>query len=122
MPAGRKSSKKVEYSEKRGSPRANRVVAIKHRLLKTSSKKVEAEWSLSLTKNMSVTGLLFLSNVPYKTGDVIELNVTMSGVIDIVKGHAQVMRVHENGSHSFDVAVKLVELKPRSRSAKSHLK
>ena len=118
-------SKVRSYAEKRGAERANRVVAIKHRLIKSSSKKtknMEAEWSLSTTKNMSVTGLLFMSELPYKVGDTLELNVTMSGVIDIVKGQAQVVRVHEKGSHSYDIAVKLVALKPRSRIAKSHIK
>ena len=107
--------------ERRGSIRANRVVAIRHRLHQHVSKKTEMSWSLSTTRNMSVTGLLFLSDTSYKPGDILEVNVTMSGVIDIIQGFAEVVRVSEKTGHSYEVAAELVDLKPHSRSAKSHL-
>ena len=122
MPVRAKKSAKKNIVERRAAVRADRRLAIQHRLFRSNSRKFNAEWLLSTTKNMSVTGLLFMSELPYKVGDTLELNVTMSGVIDIVKGQAQVVRVHEKGSHSYDIAVKLVALKPRSRSAKSHIK
>lgn len=107
--------------ERRNGERANRVVAISHRLLKLKSSKV-SDWSLSMTKDMSHSGLLFLSNVPYAVGDIIEIHVVMSGIIDIFVGTAQVMRAIEKGATSFDVGVKYTQRKSPVRSAKSHLK
>ncbi|MBF0618563.1 MAG: PilZ domain-containing protein [Candidatus Omnitrophica bacterium] len=109
-------------AERRLAIRADRVIAIKHRLIKRQSKKADAFWSLSTTKNMSITGILFLSDTEYKAGDILEVSVVMSGIIDIVNGPAQVVRVAENGDTSYDVAVKFIEMKPPARSAKSHLK
>lgn len=107
-------------TERRCAPRANRVVAISHRLIKRNAQKLDSSWSLSTTQNMSLTGMLFLSDKPYKIGDIVEVSVVISGVIDIVKGSAQVVRVVENGHTSFDIAVKFIEEKQKARSAKSH--
>ena len=122
MPVRAKRSAKKDFSERRTAVRANRTLAIQHRLFRAHSKRSVTEWLLSTTKNMSVTGLLFFSDAPYKVGDIIELEVTMSGVIEVIKGFAKVVRVIKTAPRSFDIAVKLVELRPRSRSAKSHLK
>ena len=118
----RSAGKSSKRPERRGAVRANRVVAIRHRLHKVSRRVSPAEWGLSTTRNMSVTGVLFLSDRPYKVGDMIELTVTMSGVIDIIKGFARVVRVAERGPHAFDVAVQMQEPKARTRSAKAHFK
>lgn len=117
-----KSSQGKKGIERRGSLRASRVVAVKHRLFKRGRNKSESVWSLSSTKNMSVSGLLFMSPVPYEPGDVIELEVVMSGMIDIYSGLAQVVRIHESSATAFDVAAKYVEVKFKSRPAKRHLK
>jgi len=71
---------------------------------------------------MSHSGLLFLSTVPYRKGDVLEIQVVMSGVIEIYHGQAEVVRVTEVGNTSFDVGVKNVLPKAPPRKAKSHLK
>jgi len=65
---------------------------------------------------------LFLSPVSYRVGDVIDLEVVMSGMIDIYSGQAKVVRIQESSAKSFDVAAKYVEVKFKPRSAKSHLK
>jgi hypothetical protein len=122
MPVSAKRVTEKKVLEKRGAVRARRRLAIQHRLIKARSKQVPTVWCLSTTKDMSVTGILFSSNIPYKPGAVIEIEVTMSGVIEIFKSFAKVVRVVKTGPAAFDVAVKLVELKPRSRSAKSHFK
>jgi hypothetical protein len=122
MPVRARRSAKKSVAERRAAVRANRTLTIQHRLFRSHSSKFVTEWLLSTTKNMSVTGLLFFSHVPYKVGDIIELEVTMSGVIEVLKGFAKVVRVIKNAPVSYDIAVKLVDLKPRSRSAKSHLK
>ncbi len=107
--------------ERRKGERVNRVVAVRHRLVKRAGKKDPSEWSLSTTRNMSYSGLLFLSQVPYRKDDIVELQVVMSGIIDIFHGQAQVMRIMEVGSSSFDVGVKYIYPKPLARKAKSHL-
>lgn len=115
-----KKSSETPVNERRLSARASRVVAIEHRLLFRNTKKAETSWSLSTTRNMSFTGLLFLSSVPYKIGDLVDVSVVISGVIDIVKGPAEVVRVIENGDTSFDIAVRFLLEKTKSRSAKKH--
>jgi hypothetical protein len=109
-------------AERRKGERVNRVVAIRHRLIKRSGLKAASAWSLSTTKNMSHSGLLFLSSIPYRKGDILELQVVMSGIIEIYSGQAQVTRVIEIGNTSFDVAVKNLLPKAPPRKAKSHLK
>ncbi|MBF0331039.1 MAG: PilZ domain-containing protein [Candidatus Omnitrophica bacterium] len=107
--------------ERRRGDRADRVVAISHRLFKNGSRHDLSDWSLSTTKNMSHSGLLFLSDVPYRIGAVLELHVVMSGMIDIFVGKAKIMRIIENGPRSFDVGVKYVQPKIQARSAKKHI-
>lgn len=109
-------------AERRKGERVSRVVAIRHRLIKRSGRKTPSAWSLSTTKNMSHSGLLFLSSIPYRKGDILELQVVMSGIIEIYNGQAQVVRVIEIGDTSFDVGVKNVLPKVPPRKAKSHLK
>ena len=109
-------------AERRNGERVNRVVAIRHRLIKRSGRKSPSEWSLSSTKNMSHSGLLFLSSTPYRIGDVLEIQVVMSGIIDVYCGYAEVVRVAEIGSTSFDIGVKNLLPKAPPRKAKSHLK
>ncbi len=109
-------------AERRRGERVNRVVAIRHRLIKRSGVKAASAWSLSTTKNMSHSGLLFLSDIPYRKGDILQLQVVMSGIIEIYSGQAQVVRVREVGSTSFDIAVKNLLPKAPPRKAKSHIK
>ena len=108
--------------ERRKGERVSRVVAIRHRLIKRFGRKSSSQWSLSTTKNMSHSGLLFLSSVPYRKGDILELQVVMSGIIEVYRGQAQVVRVIEVGNTSFDVGVKNLLPKAPPRKAKSHFK
>ena len=107
-------------SERRAAIRANRVIAIQHRLIKRDVRKTTPCWSLSTTKNMSITGLLFLSDIPYRVGDTLEISVVISGVIDILNGLARVVRVIEDGDTSYDIAVRFLIDKPKRRPAKKH--
>jgi len=116
------SDKEKAMIDRRNGVRANRVIAVKHRLIKRGGKKYEPVWSLSTTKNMSVSGILFMSPFEYRQGDHIQLEVVMSGMIDVYNGLAEVVRVLPASYNSFDIAAKYIEPKPRSRSAKTHLK
>jgi hypothetical protein len=108
-------------TERRNGERVSRVVAVRHRLIKRLGRKSPTEWSLSTTKNMSHSGFLFLSTIAYRKGDVLELQVVMSGLIDVYRGQAQVVRVTEVGSSLFDVGVRNLLPKAPPRKAKSHL-
>lgn len=106
-----------EIIERRRGVRAKRIITIRHRLAKRNGKKVNREWALSVTENMSISGLLFLSPEEYKHGDVIELQVVMSGVLDIFNGYGEVVRIDKKKGREY-VAVQYVEVKQRKRSAK----
>jgi len=106
-----------EIIDRRKGIRAKRIITIRHRLAKRGGKKVKRDWSLSVTENMSISGLLFLSPEEYKKGDVLELQVVMSGVLDIFNGFAEVVRIDKKRSKEY-VAVKYVEVKQKKRSAK----
>ena len=110
--------KNPKFYERRKYIRAKRVLSIQHRLYKRRGKLIKNSWHLSTTENMSVSGLLFSSVVPYQKGDMIELEVVMSGVLSVFKGQAKVLRVEQRryGTYSA-VAVKF--LKP-ARKVKRH--
>ncbi len=108
--------------ERRRGERVHRILALRHRLVRSRASDGVADWSLSSTKDMSHSGLLFLSSRAYLVGDIVELQVVMSGVIDIYNGRAKVVRVTEISAVSFDIGVKYILPKPSARCAKSHLK
>lgn len=111
---------KTNVQERRDSVRIKRIVTVRHRLHKRDNKKREDIWQLSTTEDMSYSGLLFNSVLPYQTDDVLELQVVMSGVLFLFNGYGRVVRVLKNEKDYFQVAVKYVDLKsPRHRDAKS---
>jgi hypothetical protein len=112
------------YEERRDSIRAKRIVTVKHRRVKHKGKSVNGKWQVSLTENMSLSGLLFVSPVGYDKGDVIEIEVVMSGILDIFKGFGEVIRSSSQKGGHYYIAVRYVDLKPKTktRSAKSVIK
>ncbi|MBF0489330.1 MAG: hypothetical protein HQL15_01755 [Candidatus Omnitrophica bacterium] len=110
----------VNYEERRDSIRAQRIVTVRHRLVKHNGRKVSSPWQVSLTENMSLSGLLFVSAIPYEKEDWIEVDVVMSGILDIFKGYGQVIRSTLHNAGYYYVAIKYVDLKSRTktRSAK----
>ena len=110
------------FEERRDSVRARRIITVRHRLVKHKGKKTDSPWQLSTTENMSLSGLLFVSALPYEASDIVELQVVMSGVLDIFNGFGQVVRTSRNKGGYYHVGVKYVDLKPKNRPAKSLLK
>jgi hypothetical protein len=108
--------------ERRDSIRAKRIITVRHRLVEHNGKKTDSMWQLSTTENMSLSGLLFVSALPYHLGDVVELQVVMSGVLDIFNGYGKVMRSSRNKGGYYHVGVKYVDLKIKKRPAKTLLK
>src|SRR3989338_3274405 len=107
------------FTDRRDSVRVRRIVTVRHSLSKRGGKKRDDIWQLSTTQDMSYSGLLFASALPYKANDVVELQVVMSGVLFLFNGYGRVVRVQEQKSGYFHVAVKYVDLKARRRDAKS---
>jgi len=96
-------------AERRQHIRVARSLAMQFRLKKSRLKGVDtATWHLSMTTDMSAGGIAFESSVPFVVTDILELQVVMSGVIDVVKAEGKVVRVEENSrDKSFSVAVEL---------------
>ena len=110
---------KISHEERRDSIRANRIITVRHRCVKHGSKKVNGTWQISTTENMSLSGLLFVSALNYAVGDIVEMQVVMSGVLDIFNGYGKVMRTSRNKGGYWHVGVKYVDLKPKPRPAKT---
>lgn len=96
--------------EQRRHERVKRALAMQFRLKKSKQKGVDTDtWYLSMTTDMSASGIAFESTVPFLPGDILELQVVMSGVIDVVKAEGKVIRSEEKKSD--DLYVVAVELK-----------
>jgi hypothetical protein len=113
--------KQNPFEERRDSVRAKRIITVRHRLIKHNSRKTTSMWQLATTENMSLSGLLFVSALAYQSGDIVELQVVMSGVLEIFNGFGKVVRSIRNKGGYYQVGVKYVDLKSRRRSAKTVL-
>ena len=112
---------KIAFEERRDSVRAKRIITVRHRLIKHCNRKVNSIWQLATTKDMSLSGLLFVSALAYHLDDIIELQVVMSGILDIFNGYGKVVRSCRNKGGYYQIAVKYVDLKLKRRAAKSIL-
>ena len=112
-------SEKINFEERRDSIRAKRIITVRHRLIKHNNRKANSIWQLAATENMSLSGLLFVSALAYHPGDIVELQVVMSGVLDIFNGFGKVIRATRNKGGYYKVGVKYVDLKPKRRAAKT---
>ena len=102
------------YEEKRDSIRAKRIVTVRHRLAKHKGKKVAVgDWQVAMTENMSYSGLLFASATEYQPGDWVEVEVVMSGFLDIFKGYGEVVRQKKHKNGFYYIAIKYVDLKSK---------
>jgi len=112
---------KADPKERRSWVRAKRVLSIQYRLSQSKRKSVSKEWNLSTTQDMSLGGLTFYTDAEYKAGDVLEIHVVMSGILDIFKGFGKVVRAQKKKSGGyFTVAIKFLENKTKVREAKSY--
>jgi hypothetical protein len=110
----------VSYEDRRDSVRAKRIITVRHRLVSHQGRKVaDSMWQLAMTENMSLSGLLFVSALAYHPADIIELQVVMSGILDIFNGYGKVVRATRNKGGYYHVAVKYVDLKSKRRPAKT---
>ncbi|MBI5150780.1 MAG: hypothetical protein HZA28_08450 [Candidatus Omnitrophica bacterium] len=95
--------------ERRGWPRAKRILSIEYRLFRNRRPQTNRSWHLSTTDNVSAEGLAFYSDHEYRKGDVLELRVVMSGVLDIFNGRGEVIRADQKRTGAcFFVAVRFI--------------
>ena len=101
---------KQAIEERRAAIRAQRILSIQYRVVATKSRNTDKHWHLSTTHDMSATGLSFLSDIAYRIDDVLEMQVVMSGVLDVFKGFGQVVRIDKKDTGSFCfIAVKFAK-------------
>ncbi len=109
---------KQVLEDRRQAIRAQRILSIQYRVVSTKSRNIDKHWHLSTTHDMSATGLSFLSDIVYRIDDVLELQVVMSGVLDVFKGYGQVVRIDKRDTGSFCfVAIKFVQ-SPKVRATR----
>ncbi|HPB69072.1 MAG TPA: PilZ domain-containing protein [Candidatus Omnitrophota bacterium] len=111
---------KQPIGEMRQALRAKRILSIQFRIVKTRIRKADKRWHLSTTHDMSFLGLAFFSDIPLHVDDIIEMNVVMSGILDIFKGYGQVVRVEKKAAGVFFlIAIKFVDYKRALRNKPS---
>lgn len=106
-------TKKIQ-KERRSAPRAKRVMSVSFRKIEGKKK---GSWLLSTTENLSSAGVAFLTEKELRVGDILELEIRMSGMLDMFSGLTEVVRVlkKDSGRH-FLVAVK--RYNPDKKSSK----
>ncbi len=87
--------------ERRRWTRADRVLCVEFRLVKSKRTQADKSWALSMTKDMSAKGIAFYTEREFVVGDMLEVRVTMSGILDILKGFARVVRVERKTMGAF---------------------
>jgi len=107
--------------ERRHGVRAKRILSVQFRLAKGKGKKPEKNWHLSTTNDMSIVGLLFMSDVMYSVGDTLDVKIVMSGVLDIYCGLAKVIRTEQKKGAAFVLTgVKFLNGRTATRKAKAY--
>ncbi|OGW95707.1 MAG: hypothetical protein A2Z81_03330 [Omnitrophica WOR_2 bacterium GWA2_45_18] len=111
---------KQAAGERRQWVRARRVLSIEYSLKESKRKDLQRDSFLSTTQDMSIGGLSFYTDQEYQKGDVLEIRVVMSGVLDIFKGRVKVIRVERKATASYAlVGVSLMDRKKKTASLRA---
>ncbi len=112
--------KQQSVEEKRRWVRAERILCIEFRLVKSKRRNSDKSWGLSMTKDMSAGGIAFYTDREFSLGDTLELRVTMSGILNILSGLAEIVRIERKKTGAFYlVAVKMLEKDLKTKREKS---
>ena len=107
---------KPVFEERRGAVRAKRILSVEYRLHKSKIRNFDKSWHLSMTEDMSTSGLAFMTEHGYRMGDILELHVVMAGILDIFNGYGTVVRCEKKKTGVFyRVAVKFSDLRARRK-------
>lgn len=106
---------KQVIKERRNHPRAKRILSIEYRLHKSKSALGEQEWHLSTTEDISAEGVSFYSDHEYLLGDILEIRVVMSGLLEIFKGKGEIVRLEQKRTGAcFFIALRLADTKTKN--------
>lgn len=86
---------KTMSRERRDFSRAKRILSIEYRLYKSKRQYGNSQWHLSTTEDVSPEGLSFYSDHEYRLGDILDVRVVMSGLLEVFKGQGEVVRVEQ---------------------------
>jgi len=86
---------KSMIKERRGCSRATRILSIEYRLYKSRRQHSDPNWHLSTTEDVSPAGLSFYSDYEYRPGDILDVRVVMSGLLEVFKGQCEVVRAEQ---------------------------
>lgn len=81
--------------ERRAYSRAKRILSIEYRLCRNRRPHADPQWHLSTTEDVSPEGLSFYSDHEYHTGDILDVRVVMSGLLEVFKGQGEVARAEQ---------------------------
>jgi c-di-GMP-binding flagellar brake protein YcgR len=113
---------KTHSPERRQFVRAKRVMSIEYRLVKSAAKQLgrDKDWKLSVTYDMSAGGVSFYSEGEFKKDDILEVRIVLSGLLDIYKGYARIVRVDKKKNGVFSlIAIQFQEKHSTTRSKSS---
>ena len=86
---------KPMIKECRRCSRATRILSIEYRLYKSRRSHTDQDWHLSTTEDVSSEGVSFYSDHEYRLGDILDVRVVMSGLLEVFKGPGEVVRVEQ---------------------------
>ena len=86
---------KSMVKERRSYSRATRILSIEYRLYKSRRQHNDPNWHLSTTEDVSAAGLSFYSDYEYRPGDILDVRVVMSGLLEVFKGQCEVVRAEQ---------------------------
>ena len=108
---------KEMLQERRSWVRAKRILSIQFRLVQGRRKQADRAWHLSTTEDMSSGGLSFYTETEYQINDIVEIHVTMSGILDLFKGYGKIVRIEKKAMGvCYLVAVKFSERESKTRN------
>lgn len=112
--------KQQSVEEKRRWVRAERILCIEFRLTQSKRRNSDKSWGLSMTKDMSAGGIAFYTDREFSLGDILELRVTMSGILNVLSGLAEVVRIERKKTGAFYlVAVKMLDQNLKNKREQS---
>ena len=115
----RMESKPVNSDERRAYPRLDSKINLRYKVFKSKEdllKKGFTPEQLSVTKNISATGLLFYSGEPLPIGSILELTIELPGAEETVECLARVVRIEEvKEETSYNVAVCFLDITSAQR-------
>ena len=107
---------KPMIKERRSYSRTKRILSIEYRLYKSRRRPTDQQWHLSTTEDISPESLSFYSDYEYHPGDILDVRVVMSGLLEVFKGQGEVTRVEQKRLGAcFFIALRLAGQDARRR-------